>query len=302
MSLMRSILNLHLRLTELPHLRRVADQHALRRSFETKARLFFHGPRSVAQEQTQIGAMPALKLTANTIGPSILCFHGGGYVFGSPRTHCAMLKWLCRQADAQAVLPDYRKAPENLFPAAIEDAISAYSHLLDEGAIPAKIVIGGDSAGGGLALALMAEIIKSGMPIPAGGFAFSPLTDLTHSGESIIANADSDVVLPASRVLEMTDVIIGDGDRKDPRASPLFANFKGAPPMWLRVGDTEILRDDTWRMADVLEQQGVQVDVKTERDLPHVWPLFHNLLPEARSTLREAADWIRQRTALTSES
>lgn len=303
MSVVRPILNAYLRLTEKPHLRRAKDADRLRRAFETKARLLFHAPRSVARADCTLGGRPALDLTAGEAGPIILYFHGGGYVFGSPQTHAAMIARLCRQVNGRAFLPAYRKAPEHPHPAAFEDAEAAYLELLSQGFNPAQLIIGGDSAGGGLTLALVAHLLKQGHTLPAGAFAFSPLTDMTYSGASVQANARAEVILPASRVIEMTEAFIGPkGDRRDPRASPLFADFKGAPPTWLVAGDTEILLEDTRRMASRLRAQGVRVSETIEHDLPHVWPIFHNLLPEARRTLRELGTWITQQTRVTPDS
>lgn len=298
MSVARPILNMWLRLIEKRHLTHAKDANSLRHSFETKARLFFHGPRGTTQNEITLAGRPAIDLhLGKSDGPLVLYFHGGGYVFGSPRTHAAMVAYLCKHLSGRAILPDYRKAPEDPHPAAIKDAEAAYLALLDHGHDPARIVIGGDSAGGGLALSLIAVLLAKGHPLPAGAFAFSPLTDMTYSGASVKNNAQSDVVLPASRVLEMTEAFLGDGSRDDPLVSPLYADFKGAPPIWLTVGDTEILLDDTTRMAETLTAQGVSVQLKIERDLPHVWPLFHNLLPEARASLRAVAAWIQQKTS-----
>jgi acetyl esterase/lipase len=155
------------------------------------------------------------------------------------------------------------------------------------------VILGGDSAGGGLALALLGEVLRQGLPVPRGCFALSPLTDLTFSGQSLRSNAASDVMLPAGRAAEMAQIYLQGATADDPRASPLFADFTGAPPVWLCAGDTEILLDDTRRMAARLRAQGATVTEIIEHDLPHVWPYFHTLLPEARETLHALAAWIR---------
>ena len=296
MSLMRPLLNLWLRLTEKTHLARAEDPETLRRSFEKKARFFFYGPRGAVYDEGALEhegrTVPVLHVEAQEAddGPVILYFHGGGYVFGSPRTHAAMLARLSRETKLRTVLPDYAKAPERPFPAALDDALAAYRALEwhEEG-----IVLGGDSAGGGLALALLGEITRLGLPQPRGVFTFSPLADMTFSGESLVENAKSDVVLPAGRAREMVEMYMADHDPEDPRATPLNAGFKGACPVWIVVGDTEILRDDAVRMARHLRGEGVEVHDRVERGLPHVWPLFHNLLPEGRATLRDLGVWIR---------
>lgn len=294
MSLIQHVLNSWLKLTEKRFLARVTDFQILRQGFEKKARFYFHAPRGTIKRGTTLAGRPALDI-ARRDGKDdtrILYFHGGAFIFGSPATHAAMLARLCRHAKAQAVLPDYRKAPEHPFPAALEDAEAAWAALMEQNVDPAQVIIGGDSAGGGLALSLLHRLLETGAPLPAGVFAFSPLTDLTYSGDSIASNATAEAILPASRVHELAALYLGQNDPKDPRASPLFGQFGGAPPVFLAVGDTEILRDDTVRMQSVLRSQGVDVTVEIGRDLPHVWPLFHNTLPEARHTLKALAAWI----------
>lgn len=292
MSFVRPALNLWLRLTEKPHMAR-ADEAGLRRSFETKARLFFYAPRGTRMGWETLGGIAVRRVAARGAyegGPVILYLHGGGYAFGSPLTHQAMLGALSVRSDCPAVLPRYRLAPEYPFPAAPEDALAVYEALAAQGH---GVILGGDSAGGGLALALLGEILRLGLPVPLGAFAFSPLTDLSYSAPSIRDNAATDVVLPAERCDGRAAKYLAGADPLDPRASPLFADFRGAPPVWLCAGTTEILLDDTRRMANRLRAQGVAVTEVIETDLPHVWPLFHNLLPEARRTLDELAVWIR---------
>ncbi|MBV2359964.1 alpha/beta hydrolase [Thalassococcus sp. CAU 1522] len=292
MSLIRPILNAYLRLTEKPHMRRAQRPEQLRRPFEIKARLFFHGPRGVAARWDDLGAVAALELEPATPrdGPTILYFHGGGYVFGSPNTHRAMLAQLVRRTGLSARLPRYRLAPEHPFPAALEDALSAYDALAAQA--PGGIVLGGDSAGGGLALALLGEILSSDRTPPLGLFAFAPLTDMGFTGASVRDNAESEVVLAPERASALAEMVLQGADPDDPRASPLHMEFTGAPPVWLAASDTEILLDDTRRLTARMRAQGVPVDEIIEHDLPHVWPIFHNLLPEARATLDQVAGWI----------
>lgn len=288
MSLMRRLLNPYLRVMEKRRLRNAKSPKALRRALEMNARLFFL-PRGRGFAKAEVAGVPVLR--RDGAAPVLLYFHGGGYVFGSPATHKAMLAQIARRTGCGLILPDYRKAPEHPFPAAVDDAIAVYRAVMDR---PGGVVLGGDSAGGGLALGLLAEILRLGLPSPRGLFAFSPLTDLTGSGDSLRGNAARDVVLPAERTGEMTEMYLQGADPKDPRASPLFGTFTHAPPVWICAGDTEILLDDTRRMAGLLREQGVQVSEVIAHDLPHVWPLFHTLLPEARATLDEVAAWIRR--------
>lgn len=298
MSLRARVINLFLRLVEKRRLMRVDDPVELRKGFERSARLFFYGPRGARYEAAVLGGVEGLHVTGPgaTDDQVLLYFHGGGYVMGSPATHKAMLARLSQLTGRVAWLPAYRKAPENPFPAAVEDALAVYEALCKAGPA-ARIVLGGDSAGGGLALALLGEICRRDLPQPAGTFVFSPLTDMTFSGASFAENARADVMLPVGRARDMEEMYMAGGDPGDPRASPLRAAFQGAGPVWLCVGDTEILVDDTRRMAERLRAQGVAVHETVEHDLPHVWPMFQRLMPEANATLEALAAWISSLSA-----
>lgn len=292
MSWQLALLNRHLRWIEKPALAR-HDKDRLRRSFAFKSRLYFHPPRGSAFRADALGGVPVQWARARGVGaqsgPVILYLHGGAYVFGSSTTHRAMLAMLSSLTGLPACLPDYRLAPEHRFPAQIEDALACYRALR----AGHEVILGGDSAGGGLALALLHEILAQDLAPPRGVFAFSPLTDVTFSGASLRENAARDTVLTVNRIGEMREMFLGAQDAADPRASPLFGRFADAPPVWMTVGDTEILRDDALRMQAALRAQGVCSALDVRPDHPHVWPIFHNILPEARQTLADLAAWIK---------
>ncbi|WP_299592075.1 alpha/beta hydrolase [uncultured Tateyamaria sp.] len=275
---------------------RRSDQATLRRSFASKARFLFHAPLSIRLATGTLAGAEALWVAPRR-GPkpdvTILYFHGGGFVFGSPHTHGAMVAALAKRAGACAVLPRYPLAPEHPFPAALDHAIAAYHACRAQGG---PLVVGGDSAGGALTLSLLAHLLTEGEPLPDAVFSFSPLTDLTFSGASIRDNAEADVELPAERASKMAQMYLNGADETNPLASPLFADFTGAPPVWITVGDTEILLDDSRRIVGQMQGQGVNVTYVEEYDLPHVWPIFHNTLPEARRTLNTLAKWIMAQT------
>ncbi|MFT4959829.1 MAG: monoterpene epsilon-lactone hydrolase [Paracoccaceae bacterium] len=296
MSRRKKALNFFLRYMEKPRLARESDPGKLRSVFESKARLFFRPPCDTRYENGDLGVPVQWAQVGTYIGSGVLLyFHGGGYVFGSPFTHRAMLARLAGLTGMRACLPTYRLAPEHPFPAALDDARTAYDGLLASGVPADQIVMGGDSAGGGLVLALLADICARDVPKPAAVFAFSPLTDLTFSGDSVVTNAQADVMLPASRGAEMAEMYLQGADAANPFASPLYADFCGAPDICLFAGDTEILLDDTRRMAVRLREQGVRTSEHIVKDLPHVWPIFQRLLPEADATLTDLAAWIRLR-------
>ncbi|MFB9148308.1 alpha/beta hydrolase [Roseovarius ramblicola] len=290
MSWQLALLNRHLRWFEKPALARQPVDR-LRRSFEIKSKIYFHAPRGTAFRRDRLAGVPVQWAQARDVGagPVILYLHGGAYVFGSSDTHRAMLAKLSALTGLRACLPDYRLAPEHPFPAQIEDVLACYRALRFEH----EVIIGGDSAGGALSLALLHEILAQDIAPPTGVFAMSPLTDMTFSGASVTENAERDVVLTPGRIGEMSEMFLAGHDPDDPRASPLRGQYDGAPPVWMVVGDTEILRDDAVRMQARLEAQGVASMLNVAPDHPHVWPLFHNVLPEATATLNDLATWIR---------
>ncbi|MEL7012210.1 MAG: alpha/beta hydrolase [Pseudomonadota bacterium] len=298
MSFAAKALNLFLRVTEKRTLARAEDIDALRQRFTTRARMYFHGPFGARYHWETRGGVPVQWALAKGVhhedGPLILYFHGGGYVFGSTTTHRAMLARLSHYSGLPVCMVEYRLAPEHPFPAAMEDAIAAYMTIADR-----PVFLGGDSAGGGLAFALLGEILRLGLTRPFGTFGFSPFTDMTFSGPSLHENSEREVMLPAARVSEISQAYLKSVSPEDPRVSPLFADFTGATPVWLTAGSTEILRDDTTRLAQKIQEQGVDTKVIIEDDLPHVWPIFHNVLPEARATLKTLSRWLVAQTNLT---
>ncbi len=289
MSLRLSALIFWLRRVERPAIVSITDPGAARRRMERQARWMARLPRGTHATPIHLGGVSGLRVTppAPSRPGTILYFHGGAYLFGSSRTHAAMLARITVRTGVTALLPDYRLAPEHPFPAAIDDAVDAYRALLDTA--PGPIILGGDSAGGGLVLALLAKIIAQDLPQPVLTFALSPWTDLTLSGESLTSNAGRDSFLPAERLPELRDIYLAGSDPKDTAASPLLADFRSAAPVAIWVGSTEILRDDARRMVAQLRAQGVQASLTEAPRHPHVWPMFAPFLPEANSTLDDIA-------------
>ena len=222
----------------------------------------------------------------------ILYFHGGAYFAGSGITHGPMLARLSHYAGVPVFAQDYRLLQDAPFPAAHDDALAAWDDLIGRGWSPDRIVLGGDSAGGGLMLALLATLCGRGTP-PAGAFALSPWTDLSLSGESIARNARADAVLPAHRMTEAAAAYLDGASADDPRASPLFAEFPAPPPVLLQVGSPEILEDDTYRMANRLRDAGGEVQVETWDGAPHGWHMGAAWVPEARAALRRVGTFVQ---------
>jgi acetyl esterase/lipase len=227
----------------------------------------------------------------------ILYLHGGGYVIGSIKTHRAMISRIARAADARALAIDYRLAPEHPFPAAVEDAIAAYRWLIAQGCKPGKIVIAGDSAGGGLTLALLLAIRDAGLPMPAGAVPISPWTDLEGTGESVHTRAAKDVMVTQDNLASSAKQYYGKHDPKNPLISPLHADFRGLPPMLIQVGDAEILLDDSTRVAERAKAAGVQVELEVWDEMPHVWHVFAKLLPEGQQAIDKIGKYVIARTS-----
>lgn len=273
---------------------RQPDSVAARAWFERGAWLNARGRPYLNFAPDQFGEIPALWTRAPSPGtPFLLYFHGGGYVMGNPRTHAALGGYLSRKAQMPCLLPDYRLAPEHPFPAAFEDALALWEALMVRGFRADQIALGGDSAGGGLALALLGHLCAQDMPRPACVFAFSPFTDLTYSGASIRENANTEILLPPERLEQLRNRVLAGADPADPRISPLFARFPKAPPTLIQVARTEILRDDSRRMVDHLRAEGTAVTLQEWGNMPHVWQFFHGWLPEARKALNDTATFIR---------
>ncbi len=223
----------------------------------------------------------------------ILYLHGGGYFFGSPRTHRQAIIGVSRACDAPAYGLFYRLAPENPFPAAVEDAAKAYRWLCDTHP-GARIVLAGDSAGGGLALVTALEARRSGLPAPAGVICYSPWTDLAVTGASVQANARSCAMFTPGGVRRGAGLYLGHTDAREPMASPLYADLSGLPPLLLFASRHEILLDDTLRLAEKARRAGVSVDLVLRDRMPHVWPIFVHLLPEAREAMKDVAAFARR--------
>jgi monoterpene epsilon-lactone hydrolase len=221
----------------------------------------------------------------------ILFLHGGGYITGSPVTHLGLAARIAKLTGVQVASVDYRLAPEHPAPAALEDAIAAHAMLLAKGYPAGRIILGGDSAGGGLALALLADLCARGMA-PAGLFAFSPWTDLAMTGDSLTVNEGLDPLLPVRRMPDLVQIVLGDMDAADPRISPLYAHFNQPPPVLLQVGSVEILLDDSRRMAEVLRRAGGEVQLAIWPGCPHVWQMLDGYLPEARQALVQVRDFV----------
>lgn len=224
----------------------------------------------------------------------VLYLHGGGYFFCSPRTHRPVTAALAQHLGGSTLALQYRLAPEHPYPAALEDSLSAYSWLLDQGYQPRQIVLAGDSAGGGLALSTLVKLRDLGFPLPAACCCFSPWTDLAATGESLDRNDPSCAMFSAAGIRRARLLYVGQADPFDPTLSPLYADLRGLPPLMLQVSDSEVLLDDSTRFATRAREAGVSVRLQIWPKQPHVWQLFHRLVPEGRTSLLEASEFLLQ--------
>jgi acetyl esterase/lipase len=222
----------------------------------------------------------------------ILYLHGGAYISGSPRTHRPLTAELARRCGARVLAVDYRQAPEFSFPAWMDDAVEAYRYLLEEGFRPGHIVIAGDSAGGNLTLVTLLRLRELGLPMPAGAVCLSPWTDLSCSYKSHTVNADCEAILNPEGIKALGLRHIGDNDPKHPLLSPAHADLAGLPPLMVHVGTTEILLDDARAIRRNAKRAGIRLRYREWEAMPHVFPLFHLVLPEGRQCLDEIEEFI----------
>ena len=268
----------------------------MRRRFEGLA-ASFPVAADVAIEPVSAGGVPAEWISAPGArrDRAVLYLHGGGYVIGSPRSHRHLAAAIAAAGQATGLLLDYRLAPEHPFPAAVEDAIAAYRWLLDQGIAPGHIVVGGDSAGGGLTVATLVALRDAGVPLPAGGVCISPWTDLTFSGASYRTRVQSDPIVSRPGIDGMAQAYLGAASPRNPLASPLFADLRGLPPLLIQVGSDEVLLDDAVELADRAKAAGVDATLEVWDRMIHVWHWFLPMLDEAEGAIGNVGRFVRGR-------
>lgn len=284
-----------------PQLARTSDPDTARAAFDRAAPRLLRAPPYLRHlvRRTSGAELHWIGVGRSRPGVAVFYIHGGAFVAGSPVTHAAMLGRISKLSGVEVCAPRYRLLQEAPFPAAPDDARAAWAALMALGYRPEDVVIGGDSAGGGLALGLLARLLAEGQR-PAGLFALSPWTDLTLSGESLATLGPRDPVLPVERMAEVRDLYLAGADPADPRASPLFAHFPGAPPVLIQVGAEEALLSDSQRIAERLRAEGGAVDLDPWPGCLHVWQMGDGWLPESRAALRKVAQFIQDSLASVS--
>jgi len=230
----------------------------------------------------------------------LLYLHGGSYNAGSINSHRSMVANLAAAANARAMIIDYRLAPEHPYPAALEDAIAAYQWLMDNMHPSSQIAVIGDSAGGGLALALLIHLRDEGIPLPGMAICISPWTDLSGSGESMRTNAKTDIILDAQNLAKSAAIYLGNTDPCDPLASPVYANLNGLPRLLIHVGSDEILLSDSTVLAMRARAAGVDVTLEVWEHMQHVWHFAASFVPESRQAIARIGEFVQRSTPIGS--
>lgn len=225
-------------------------------------------------------------------GRCLLYLHGGGYVTGGAGSHTKMAAWVGKAVRARVWLPEYRLAPENVYPTARQDAVAVYASLLAEGQDPARVILAGDSAGGGLALATTLAIKHAGLPMPGALVLLSPWLDLSLSGDSVKTHAHRDAMLKPEWLRWCAEAYRGDASAADPGCSPLFADLHGLPPTLLHVGSEEILLDDAKRLAERAQEAKVQLKFQCFAEVGHVFQFHAGVLAEADQSLAQIGAFV----------
>ena len=254
-------------------------------------------PSGTQVSEVDAGGAPALLIThPEVVDPTrtVQWTHSGGYVFGSAHGYRSFGAGLSLAAGARVLMVDYRLAPEHTHPAGLEDATAAYRWLLTQGERPDRIVLGGDSAGGGLALATLLAVKDGGDPLPAGGIAVSPLADQTLSGESMSSRAELDPIASRDMLAGLCGLYVGEADPAHPYLSPLFGDFSGLPPLLMLVGTDEVLHDDAVRVVERASAAGVDAQLLVGQDQAHIWPLFASVLPEGQEAVNAIGQFVQR--------
>jgi epsilon-lactone hydrolase len=228
--------------------------------------------------------------------PILLYFHGGGFRIASALAYRSYGSHLAAVLGARVLLVDYRLAPEHKFPKAVDDCFAVWESLLAEGIDTGRIVIAGDSAGGGLAASVTMHALADGV-LPAGVICCSPWVDLTITADTYDTNAESDKLFSRTSAEEAAPAYLGGADPMNPIASPLFGDWNGAPPLLILVGDAEVLLDDSRKLADVAKAAGVDVTLSVYPEMPHIWTMSYPAFPEAVEGVTEMAEFVASVTA-----
>lgn len=253
-------------------------------------------PEQTTLRKVDAGGVPAEWTDAEGVrdDAAFVYLHGGGYIMGNLDSHRQLVANLSRAAGIRALSVDYRLGPEAPFPAAIDDAVAAVEYVHAQGIAPDRVIVAGDSAGGGLTAATLVALRDRGLARPAAGVMISPWTDLTLSGASLETLAERDPMVSRRLLTVCRDAYLGGQDPKAPLASPVFADLAGLPPLLIHVGTAETLLDDARAFADAAERAGVDVTYEAWDDMIHVWHTFAAMLPEAQQAIDRIGAFVKE--------
>jgi len=254
-------------------------------------------PERTSVERVDAGGVPAEWIVAPGASTTraVLHLHGGAFTAGGVGSHRGFASALSAAAGCAVLLVDYRLAPESPFPAALDDAVAAYGWLIGpgRGLDASAVIVSGDSAGGGLAASLLVDLRDGGTALPGGAVLLSPWTDLALSGASHSEMDGRDPMCSTATLQQSVDAYLPAGaDATDPRASPLYADLAGLPPLLIHAGEVEVLRDDSVLFAGRATAAGVDVELLVAPDMVHVWHMFAGMVPESTRSLDDVATWI----------
>jgi monoterpene epsilon-lactone hydrolase len=256
-------------------------------------------PGGVSVEAVEADGVPAewVKAPGARGDTAFLYAHGGGYALGSAETGRHLAAAISEAAATRVLSLDYRLAPEHPFPAAVDDAVAGFRWLVERGTPPEKVLIGGDSAGGGLTVATLVALRDAGDPMPAAGVCISPWVDLTCSSDSYRTKSESDPVIAHEDIRWLASLYLDGRDPKTPLASPLFANLEGLPPLLIQVGSEEVLLDDAVGLDCRAREAGVDSTLEVWEDMIHVWHVFFQMLKEGRDGIARIGEYFKSRIA-----
>jgi len=272
------------------------DLDALRLAADSDAERFPLDP-DIRVERTLVASGVPAEWTWTAAADStraVLYLHGGGYMFGSILSHRHLVAEIGRLSASRTLAIDYRRSPENPFPAAVDDAMASYRFLLNEGYEPHRIALAGDSAGGGLIVSTLVAIKEASLPQPACGWLISPWVDMEASGETFVSRANADPIVKREIIVNFAQAYLNGADPRSPLASPLYSNLRGIAPLLIQVGASEVLLDDSLKLAREAGTADVSVRLEIWPEMIHIWHVFHRILGDGRKAVQAGAKFLRE--------